>query len=270
MVGLGVVRQAQSNTIAISDGVQAAVERLNRSLDDARLVKTSDDADFIRGSVREVAISLGLAVLIVVGILWLFLGALGPTLIPAVTIPVALGGTVGGDLAAGVLHQHPDPARAGAGDRHDRRRRDRRAGERPAPAGPGPEAAGRRGARHAAGVLRRDGDNGDPGRGLSCRSRSCPAMRGGCSRSSVFVLAVAVAISLVRRADPGADAGGPARRRPGGGGGGTIRRPATPGRSAPHPRGPRPGRGTGLPPRPAAPWRAATAACWPARCRPGC
>jgi len=94
VVGLGVVRQAQSNTIAISDGVQAAVERLNRSLDDARLVKTSDDADFIRGSVREVAISLGLAVLIVVGILWLFLGALGPTLIPAVTIPVALGGTV--------------------------------------------------------------------------------------------------------------------------------------------------------------------------------
>lgn len=94
VVGLGVVRQAQSNTIAISDGVQIAVERLNRSLDDARLVKTSDDADFIRGSVREVAISLGLAVLIVVAILWLFLGALGPTLIPAVTIPVALGGTV--------------------------------------------------------------------------------------------------------------------------------------------------------------------------------
>ncbi|MEX2643240.1 MAG: efflux RND transporter permease subunit [Acetobacterales bacterium] len=94
VIGLGVVRQAQSNTISISDGVIEAVERVNLTLDDAELVVTSDDAQFIRGSVREVVTTLGMAVLIVVAVIYLFLGALRPTLIPTVTIPVALVGTM--------------------------------------------------------------------------------------------------------------------------------------------------------------------------------
>ncbi|MEQ9043293.1 MAG: efflux RND transporter permease subunit, partial [Sneathiellaceae bacterium] len=96
VVGMGVIRQARSNTIEISDGVDRALERLNRSLKDVEVVKTSDDAVFIKGSVREVLISLGLAVLIVIAVTWLFLGAWRPTLIPATTIPVALVGTLGG------------------------------------------------------------------------------------------------------------------------------------------------------------------------------
>ncbi|MEQ8968351.1 MAG: efflux RND transporter permease subunit [Azospirillaceae bacterium] len=94
VVGMGVIRQAQSNTIAISDGVEAAVERLNRTLDEATLVKTSDDALFIRGSVREVGITLGLATAVVIAVIYLFLGAFRPTLIPAVTIPVSIAGTI--------------------------------------------------------------------------------------------------------------------------------------------------------------------------------
>ncbi|MGB1026274.1 MAG: efflux RND transporter permease subunit, partial [Rhodospirillaceae bacterium] len=94
VVGMNIIRQARSNTIAISEGVHAAVERLNARLGDARLQVTSDDALFIQGSVNEVLRTLLLTTAIVVGILWLFLGALRPTLIPAVTIPVALVGTV--------------------------------------------------------------------------------------------------------------------------------------------------------------------------------
>ncbi len=94
VVGLNVIRQAQSNTINISDGIRATVERVNQRLTDVRLIVTSDDALFIRGSVQEVLTSLLLAVVIVVAILYLFLGALRPTLIPAVSIPVALVGTV--------------------------------------------------------------------------------------------------------------------------------------------------------------------------------
>ena len=94
MVGLGIIRRAQSNTIAISDAVEKAIVRLNRRLDDARIVKISDDARFIRGSVREVVQSLAIAVGIVFAVILVFMGGLRPTLIPAAAIPVALIGTI--------------------------------------------------------------------------------------------------------------------------------------------------------------------------------
>jgi len=94
VLGVGVLRQAQSNTITIAEGVDRAIERLNGRLEGVSIVKTSDDAVFIRGSVREVVISLFLAVTIVIGVIWLFIGSLRATLIPAVAIPVSLIGTL--------------------------------------------------------------------------------------------------------------------------------------------------------------------------------
>ncbi len=94
VVGLGVIRRAQSNTIAISDGVDKAIERLNRRLDDAQIVKVSDDATFIRGSVREVLTSLAIAIFVVFAVIYAFMGSLRATLIPAAAIPVALVGTI--------------------------------------------------------------------------------------------------------------------------------------------------------------------------------
>src|SRR5690606_18185796 len=94
VIGLGIVRQAQSNTIAISDGVRKAVENLNRRFDNLELTITEDRAVFIRGSVAEVVTSLIYATLIVVASLWLFLGSLRVTLIPSVTIPISLIGTL--------------------------------------------------------------------------------------------------------------------------------------------------------------------------------
>ena len=94
VVGIAVVRQPQSNTIEISEGVKRTVAQLDRQLDELRIVTTSDDAVFIRGAVMEVLISLGLGVAIVVLVILAFLGSLRMTIIPAVTIPVALLGTV--------------------------------------------------------------------------------------------------------------------------------------------------------------------------------
>lgn len=95
VVGLGVLRQARSNTIQISDDVGRAVERLNERFGGAvELQITNDDAEFIRRSVGEVMVTLGLTVLIVVATIWLFLGSLRATLVPSVAIPVALIGTV--------------------------------------------------------------------------------------------------------------------------------------------------------------------------------
>src|SRR6056297_2675820 len=94
-LGLGVVRQATSNTLSISEGVRAAVAELQEMLpDDVNIFITSDDAVFIRGSIEEVLKTLALAVAIVVVVIFIFLRDLRATMIPALTMPVALIGTL--------------------------------------------------------------------------------------------------------------------------------------------------------------------------------
>ncbi|WP_416797002.1 efflux RND transporter permease subunit [Ciceribacter azotifigens] len=101
-IGLGIIRQAQSNTLSISEGVAAAVAELSKTLPEGTELRiTSDDAVFIRGSIEEVVRSLVLAAVIVVAIIYLFLRDARATIIPAVTMPVALIGTVAAIYLAG-------------------------------------------------------------------------------------------------------------------------------------------------------------------------
>jgi hydrophobic/amphiphilic exporter-1 (mainly G- bacteria), HAE1 family len=96
-IGIGIVRQAQSNTVAISEGVRAAVADLQESVPAGVEIRvSSDDATFIGGALDEVQRSLMIAVIVVVGIIFLFLFDWRATLIPAITMPVALIGTVAG------------------------------------------------------------------------------------------------------------------------------------------------------------------------------
>ena len=94
VIGLGVVRQAKSNTIQISDDVHRAIARINARLQDLELVIIDDQAEFIRSSVVEVLITLSLTISIVIATIWLFMGSLRATLVPSIAIPVALIGTV--------------------------------------------------------------------------------------------------------------------------------------------------------------------------------
>ena len=96
IIGLGVVRQASSNTIEISDSIRQAVERVNRRFDDVEVEIVSDDAEFIRISVREVLITLGFTILVVVATMLIFFRAWRPTMVPSTTIPVALVGVIAG------------------------------------------------------------------------------------------------------------------------------------------------------------------------------
>ncbi|RKE84349.1 efflux RND transporter permease subunit [Rhizobium sp. AG855] len=94
-VGLGVIRQAQSNTLSISSGVHAAVADLQDVLPEGtRIVVSSDDAVFIQGALHEVELALSLSAAIVLVVLFLFLRDWRATLIPALTMPVALIGTL--------------------------------------------------------------------------------------------------------------------------------------------------------------------------------
>ncbi|WP_022672510.1 efflux RND transporter permease subunit [Novosphingopyxis baekryungensis] len=96
IIGLGVVRQASSNTIEISDAVNASVDRLNGRFDDLKISVISDDAEFIRVSVEEVLITLGFTIAIVILTILLFFRQWKATIIPSATIPVALIGVLAG------------------------------------------------------------------------------------------------------------------------------------------------------------------------------
>ena len=94
VINLGIIRRAQSNTVSISDGIARVVKRLERRVPEISIATTLDDAVFIRSAIKEVAISLALAVLIVISVIALFLGKFRAALIPAIAIPIALIGTV--------------------------------------------------------------------------------------------------------------------------------------------------------------------------------
>ena len=94
VINLGIVRQAQSNTVSISNGVRKVVSQLNARFKDLTVQITRDDSKFIEGAIHEVLISLSLAVLIVITVIALFVRQFRAALIPAATIPIALIGTV--------------------------------------------------------------------------------------------------------------------------------------------------------------------------------
>ncbi|WP_425410268.1 efflux RND transporter permease subunit [Hyphococcus sp.] len=101
-IGIAIVRQAQSNTMAVSAGVRKAVAELDSSLpENVQLTIPVDDSIFIGQAVREVGKSLLLATGIVVFVIFMFLRSLRATLIPAVTIPISLLGTVAALYLAG-------------------------------------------------------------------------------------------------------------------------------------------------------------------------
>ena len=101
-IGLSIIRSAKSNTIQISSDVRAAANELQQELPPGVIIRaSSDDSVFITGAVQEVARSLAIAVAAVIAIIFLFLLDWRATLIPALSIPVALIGTVAGIYLAG-------------------------------------------------------------------------------------------------------------------------------------------------------------------------
>ena len=101
-IGIGIIRQAQSNTVAVSQGVREAVRDLRNALPaNVEIDVSVDDSIFINAAIQEVFKSLLLATAIVVFVIFIFLRSLRATIIPAVTIPVSLLGTLAALWLAG-------------------------------------------------------------------------------------------------------------------------------------------------------------------------
>ena len=91
MVGIGTIKQNQANTIAVADRVKAEAERLAPTLPDGMEIKQSYDTSvFVKEAVNEVYRTLAIAIGLVILIIYLFLGSVRATLVPAATVPVSL------------------------------------------------------------------------------------------------------------------------------------------------------------------------------------
>ncbi|ASJ73240.1 efflux RND transporter permease subunit [Granulosicoccus antarcticus] len=94
-IGLDITRQSVGNTLSISKAVRIAVAELQDDMPEGvDLLITTDDGVFIENSISEVIKSILLATVIVIAVIFAFLRSFRATIIPAVTIPVALVGTL--------------------------------------------------------------------------------------------------------------------------------------------------------------------------------
>lgn len=91
MLGIGIQRQAEANTLEVVENADREIEKIRNTLPASmELVKSYDSSTFIRDSVEEVYNTLFIAMSMVIIVIYLFLGNVRVTLIPALTVPVAL------------------------------------------------------------------------------------------------------------------------------------------------------------------------------------
>jgi multidrug efflux pump len=92
---LNVQRQPGANVIAVVDGIKAILPQLQAALPAALDVQiVTDRTTTIRASVRDVQFELALSVVLVVLVIYLFLANVWATLIPSLSVPVSLVGTL--------------------------------------------------------------------------------------------------------------------------------------------------------------------------------
>ncbi|HEY0624708.1 efflux RND transporter permease subunit [Sphingomonas sp.] len=88
-VGLGIVRQSGANTLAVADAAKKAAAELDLP-EGMTITVGSDDSQFIGRAIEGVWHTLAEAAVLVVLVIFLFLGSWRATLIPAVTVPICL------------------------------------------------------------------------------------------------------------------------------------------------------------------------------------
>lgn len=94
-ITLSVQRQPGANTVATVDAIKAAIPELVAQMPSSIQLKlTSDRSVSIRESIHDVQVTLAITIALVLLVIFLFLRKASATLIPAVTLPISLLGTV--------------------------------------------------------------------------------------------------------------------------------------------------------------------------------
>ena len=91
MVSCVIIPQPGANHIQISDEVRVRLEQIRRDLpDDVTVDIAFDNTRFIRASINEVQVTVGIAFLLVVFIIFIFLRSWRVIIIPALVIPISI------------------------------------------------------------------------------------------------------------------------------------------------------------------------------------
>ena len=93
LVGLGIVRQSNANALEVSRAVKAEVEQMRQSLPPGVTLEVTDDSTvFIDRAIQRVGQTLLESTVLVVVVIFLFLGTARAAFVPAAVIPVCLVG----------------------------------------------------------------------------------------------------------------------------------------------------------------------------------
>ncbi len=91
MVGLGIIKQSTANTIDVARSAKSQMEFLNPTLPDGMQIRQSFDTSvFIEEAIKEVYKTLAIAIGLVILVIFLFLGSVRATIVPAVSVPVSI------------------------------------------------------------------------------------------------------------------------------------------------------------------------------------
>ncbi|HAJ45979.1 MAG TPA: multidrug transporter AcrB [Alphaproteobacteria bacterium] len=90
-IGVGVVRQSKANLLDVARAAKAEVARLGPTLPAGMKFDISSDTSiFVEAAVKEVRFTIAVAIALVIGVIFLFLGTIRAAIIPAATVPVCL------------------------------------------------------------------------------------------------------------------------------------------------------------------------------------
>lgn len=93
-VGIGVIKQAKANTVEVAHAVKEQVKNIILP-EGVKIEMAFDSSIFVEDSIEEVKNSLIFSALLVLVIIYLFLGRAQITLIPAIVMPISIVGTYG-------------------------------------------------------------------------------------------------------------------------------------------------------------------------------
>jgi multidrug efflux pump len=90
-IGMGIVRQSGANTLAVATAAKKLAEDIQPTLPEGMAVTVgSDESLFIDRAIDKVYVTLAEAAVLVILVIYLFLGNWRATLIPAITVPLCL------------------------------------------------------------------------------------------------------------------------------------------------------------------------------------
>lgn len=93
-VGIGVVKRPGASTLSVAQAIREERINIQSTLPShMSFVINQDSSVFITAALQEVGVAMGIAALLVIAVIYLFLGTVRAVIIPAVTVPISLTAT---------------------------------------------------------------------------------------------------------------------------------------------------------------------------------